>query len=271
TADGEANRAELVRLESWINSVSEFEHRHPFSEVIPVLTNALSDGYLDSEEQDDLLWLTSQFTSENPKYDAITSDLQRLHGLLEGIIADADINDRELTALRDWIDDHDHLKGCWPYDEIDALVSHVMADHRISPDEHKMLMTFFQDFVKEPGHQVTDTEVDWSELGIRGVCASCPEVDFQGRAFCFTGSSAKCSRWKFIQLVESAGGSFAKSMTRTVNYLVIGSNGNSCWAFSCYGRKVEQAMQLRREGHPIAIVHETDFWDSLADTGVELL
>jgi len=32
-----------------------------------------------------------------------------------------------------------------------------------------------------------------------------------------------------------------------------------------YGRKVEKAIQLRKEGHKIILVHENDFWDAIED------
>ena len=45
--------------------------------------------------------------------------------------------------------------------------------------------------------------------------------------------------------------------------------GNEFWAFSCYGRKVEQAYEQRRKGHHIVIVHERDFWDALVGHGLQ--
>lgn len=35
-----------------------------------------------------------------------------------------------------------------------------------------------------------------------------------------------------------------------------------CWAFSCYGRKVEEAMNMRKQGYKISIVKEIDFIDA---------
>jgi hypothetical protein len=35
------------------------------------------------------------------------------------------------------------------------------------------------------------------------------------------------------------------------------------WAFACYGRKVERAYMMRREGHRVQIVSERDFWDAI--------
>jgi hypothetical protein len=50
---------------------------------------------------------------------------------------------------------------------------------------------------------------------------------------------------------------------RALDYMVFGTAGNPCWAYACYGRKVEQAVALRKEGYRLMIVH--DFRDALAD------
>jgi hypothetical protein len=54
-----------------------------------------------------------------------------------------------------------------------------------------------------------------------------------------------------------------------LDYLIVAAERSLSWAFSCYGRKVEAAMALRRAGARLAIVHETDFWDAAADCGVQ--
>ena len=61
------------------------------------------------------------------------------------------------------------------------------------------------------------------------------------------------------------GGSISKGITKTTDYLIVGDGGNPCWAFACYGRKVEAAVQLRKLGHQISLVHEFDFWDFVED------
>ena len=54
-------------------------------------------------------------------------------------------------------------------------------------------------------------------------------------------------------------------VSRYLNYLVIGAEGNPCWSYACYGRKVEKAVELRRAGAQILLVHENDFHDAVAD------
>ena len=76
--------------------------------------------------------------------------------------------------------------------------------------------------------------------------------------FCFTGVSVKYSRNDFLALVAKLGGRGVTSMSPKVNYLVIAAEGNPCWAYSCYGRKVEKAVQLRKSGIRVVVVHEND-------------
>lgn len=49
------------------------------------------------------------------------------------------------------------------------------------------------------------------------------------------------------------------------DFLVVGADGNPCWAFACYGRKVEMAIDYRKQGCKLLIVHENDFWDAARD------
>ena len=63
--------------------------------------------------------------------------------------------------------------------------------------------------------------------------------------------------------IERNGGRFHKSVVRELDYLVIGADGNPCWAFACYGRKVEAAIEYRKQGCKIVMVHEDDFWEAV--------
>ena len=73
------------------------------------------------------------------------------------------------------------------------------------------------------------------------------------------------SRESLKNKIEQLGGIPTDSLTKKTDYLIVGDNGNPAWAFSCYGRKVEKAINLRKEGHTIMLVHEFDFYDVLND------
>lgn len=65
--------------------------------------------------------------------------------------------------------------------------------------------------------------------------------------------------------VRSLGGEALPGVTAKLHYLVIGVEGNLCRAFACYGRNVEKAVALRRNGVRVVILHENDFHDTVLD------
>ncbi len=66
-------------------------------------------------------------------------------------------------------------------------------------------------------------------------------------------------------MISALGGIPTKSLTKKTDYLIVGDNGNQAWAFACYGRKVEKALELRKNGHKISLIHEFDFMDAIED------
>lgn len=261
--DGKINEHETNFLNDWLAEHREVLHRHPFNELAPVVEAAIADGILTEEERSNILWLCEKLTSSD-YFCFITGSMQRLHGIMAGIASDGKITEHELRGLRSWLNEHERLKTIWPYDEVDSLVTSVMADGVIDEAEHKMLLQFFMEFTAL-ADDVTLTSPTVDGENIFGICASCPDIEFNGRTFCFTGESAKFKRNDLAQQVIDRGGFFVKSVSSKVNYLIVGANGNRCWAFSCYGRKIEEAVNLRRKGHPLMIIHENDYHDAIQD------
>ena len=88
SADRTVNTHEVHLLKEWMYEHREFANRHPFSEFFPVLAKALTDECIDQEEMEDLIWLCSRMTTGNTFYSDITSDIQRLHAIVAGIVVD---------------------------------------------------------------------------------------------------------------------------------------------------------------------------------------
>ena len=262
--DGAINLHEISFLNSWLADHDELRNRHPHNELMPVVEAAIADGVLSADERDDILWLCERLRSAE-YFNKTTADLQRLHGILGGIIADGLVTEDELRGLSSWLNDHEHLRTCWPYDEIGSLVTAVMSDQKIDANEQKMLKDFFSEFVQIFDERTIVSPPLTVGPPLIGLCAVCPEIGFVGRKFCFTGASTKHTRADLAALVKNLGGEVASSLTSTVAYLVIGAEGNPCWAYACYGRKVEKAVELRKAGSRLLLVHENDFHDAVAD------
>jgi NAD-dependent DNA ligase len=259
------NSTEISFLNQWLKEHEVVANRHPFNELFPVVQAAIADGVLTEEEHDDIAWLCERVRSTE-YFNRVTADLQRLHAILGGVTADGLVNKAELRGLSTWLMQHEHLRTCWPYDEVDSLITSVLADQRIDASEHQMLKEFFSEFTAMLDDRTITSPVSLENASVVGVCAVCPEIDFKGSTFCFTGAG-RLSRTQFFELVTRLGGEVIKDLNKQVNFLVIGAEGNPCWAYACYGRKVEKAVKLRKQGVRIVLVHENDFHDSVADQG----
>lgn len=267
TADSAVNDQEVRFLRGWLARHADYARWHPFTELVPALNRVLEDGKIDEEERDDLLWLCERLRSHE-YYDVATADMQRLHANLAGIASDGVIGPDELRGLSAWLTEHEHLRRCWPYDEVDGIVLGALSDGRIEMREHEALLGFFSEFL-DAGRRATIGRPLLAVAGrLQGVCAPCPEITFQGSLFCFTGASDRLTRRQFAELVESLGAGFSNRVTADLDYLVIGAEGNPCWSYACYGRKVEKCIDLRKNGSQLLIVHENDFHDAVADGGL---
>lgn len=262
--DREINSSEIEFLNTWIEDKNELRDRHPFNELVPVIEHALADKLLTEEERDDIVWLCNRLQSSE-FYDQITTDLQRLHAVVGGVVADTRITERELRGLSEWIESHNHLRGCWPYDEVGSLVTAVLADKIIDEQEHEMLFRYFSEFISILDSKTITSAPVAQGNGITGLCAVCPEIEFRDRIFAFTGASARYPRSRLEKTVVDLGGRTASGPGKKVDYLVIGADGNPCWAYACYGRKVEKAVELRKSGVKMMIIHESDFHDAVVD------
>lgn len=266
TIDSEINESELSFLNLWLTEHDALRVHHPFNELIPVVQSAVADGVVTKDEHDDIVWLCERLCSTE-YFDQRTADLQRLHAIVGGIVSDGMITEAELNGLSAWLQDHEHLKTCWPYDEVDSLIVGVMKDKKFDAREHALLMSFFAEFITILDGRTINSPVVSEGANILGLCAVCPEIEFADSTFCFTGASIHYTRSALASTVERLGGVFSPNVTKRVRYLVIGAEGNPCWAYACYGRKVEKAVQLRKTGVPVLIVHENDFHDAVLDAG----
>jgi len=266
-ADKVLNPIEIDELKEWCADNDKALLKSSFSELAEVVMKAVADGQITTEERADILWVLKNLKADSEYFDEITTDIQKLHGILHGITADKKIEVAELRGLQDWIGEHDHLKGAYPFDEVESLITGVLKDGIIDAEEHAALVNFFETFIDYSLKARMDRAVKIAKgsntkLNRGGICAVDPLIVFPEKTFVFTGISTKASRAEMREQVVSREGKVTDYVP-ACQYLVVGNEGNPAWAFACYGRKVELAMQLRQEGKSVLIVNEVDFWDAL--------
>jgi len=262
--DSEITDGEAKALTQWVESLEEFRYRAPFREVVEEIDHILADGVVTEEEAADLLWFVQRWISDDEHTDVFTRDIQHLNGIAAGLLADSELKDEEVTKLYEWLLEHDTLRGSWPYEELHAVLTAVLEDGVIDEDERTLLKAVIADCVRSSDHKVVQIEgIDLETMTVRGICASDPEIEFEGKTFCFTGRCQNGQRDKLEAMVREQGGITRSGVSRKLDYLVVGSDGNPCWAFACHGRKIEKAMRYRKEGVRLMLINEHDLVDAL--------
>lgn len=264
--DGRLQPVEAVALRRWCSSDGRDGERSPFREVISQVETAIADGALSEEERADLLWMCAKSVSPGGYCDLATADMQRLHGLLAGVGADRKVTEREIAGIREWMESVQYLKGTWPYDETEAALTRVLADGRIDEDEQRFLVAFARSFLERKSPKGTGTGLG-ADLLRYGACAVNPAIEFPGRRFCVTGTGPPAARSRLARAVAQLGGVPVLHVERNLDYLVVAAERDVAWAFSAFGRKVEEAIALRQVGLPVTIVHEDDFWKAAEALG----
>lgn len=235
-----------------------------FGDLIVLIEKALEDKKLTEEENNSIIALAEELADvEDGSADRTAVAMQELHGLLGAIAADGKLEVSELRGASDWLEDHrEELQGIWPFDEVDATLTGAVNDEALADREQFLLAVCSEFLFGSPGLLLMG---DLKKMESGGVCACLPQVDFDDQKFCFTGKSERASRIEIEDAVVARGGSASGNVVNDLDYLVVGSGGNTTWKYRCYGRKIEKAMKLCKSGKKLVIVHELDFWDAVED------
>ena len=264
--DKQVNTAELQELDLWCEKHQELIRKEPFKDFMHTIRMAIRGDEDPVEAVQDMYWLCQKYEDDNIYYDALTADLQTLQGLCHGILADGEINTQEIIGLEKWLDDNQHLSNYYPYDELRTVLLKILKDSVVDEEEQLLLKAYFKEFVKLNDDQLTKKINEETEsILIKGLCAYDPEISFDGTHFTLSGNFVRGPKSSVEQRIKSLGGQLQKNVVQKTNYLIVGANGNDCWSFACYGRKVEQARDLRKTGQNLMIIHELDFWDIADD------
>lgn len=266
--DNVVNTDEIHELKNWVKKHHDLVLRNPFREFMLIIDSIAEEDLGLTETIEDLFWLCQKYEGDNYYYNAVTTDLQILQGLCHGILADGEITDKEIFDLDKWLDDNEHLNTYYPYDEIRSLVLSIVSDGKVTEDERLVLKAYFGQFVSLANNDIQQKiKEDTKEVNISGLCTSEPVLNFDGKTFCITGVLKNETKESLKQKITNLGGITTDSVTKKTDYLIVADNGNPAWAFSCYGRKVEKAVNMRKDGHVITLIHEFDLYDAIEDFG----
>lgn len=178
-----------------------------------------------------------------------------LIGIVQGIMADGNLNDSEIQFLRSWLADAETVALSWPGTVIKAQVETILADGSVSDEERMHLSLTLNQLIGGKLDEVAGAGLV-TELPIDR-----PEgIEIKEKLFCFTGDFVYGPRRLCEQAIEVRGGVIS-GVTKKLHYLVVGGLGSPEWKHGSSGTKIEKALQHREAGVRLMIVHE-DTWAS---------
>lgn len=177
-----------------------------------------------------------------------------LVGIVQGLLADGSLNDAEVRFLSAWLHNNQSVSTCWPGSVIAAQIETILADGHIGEEERLHLVDVLQKLV---GGTLDDLaqQTHVCELPLDQVSS----VEIAARRFCLTGDFCFGSRSACQAAIEARGGLVANSVSKKLDYLVVGGLGSAEWKHGNFGTKIERAVELRTQGARLLIVHE-DPW-----------
>ena len=180
--------------------------------------------------------------------------IDTLIGVCKGIAADGVVNQQEAEFLQGWLAANEIAIQSNPVTQtLLSRIDDMLSDGVLDRDEAQDLLATLRSFVGEPPElgefiKTSGLPVNRPE----------PEIAFAERRFCLTGTFAYGSRARCADLIEALGGIHAPTVTRTIDFLVLGVYVTPSWAHESFGRKIEKALYYRDErGADIAIISET--------------
>ncbi|NND81302.1 MAG: NAD-dependent DNA ligase [Gammaproteobacteria bacterium] len=177
--------------------------------------------------------------------------IDTLIGLCKGLAADGKVDQLEAEVLLTWLIQSRAASENPIVHNLYERVNEMLSDNVLDDDESRDLMELLSSI---SGGQAEIGEI--AKTSTLPLCSPAPQIEFTQNSFLFTGTFAFGTRAQCIAVIESLGGKAAKSVTKSVNYLVLGSYVTDSWAHENFGRKIEKAMKYRSAGVPLAIVSE---------------
>lgn len=177
---------------------------------------------------------------------------QELIGICEGMLVDQRLSNQEILYLKNWLEENDEIAYTWPGEVIYKRVNEVLDDGVIDESERKYLAKTLEELVGGSFQETGATPTEPISFPIQQV----ESIEFVGKTFCFTGTFLFGTRPACHKATEKVGGIPTMGITRKLNYLVIGTTSTRSWANTSFGRKIEKAVELQRDGCPITIIGE---------------
>ena len=175
------------------------------------------------------------------------------------MLVDGVVTDDEVRALDQFLERNPDLKGAFPGDVLYRRIRPMIVARSIDPQELHELRALLEDTIGERSGV--------HDIGAQA-SSTLPLTDpppkplkFEGVCYVVTGAFIYGARKAVTQAIAVRGGICEDGVTRRTDVLLVGSLASRDWKHSSFGRKIQKAIEIQREGKRLVIVAE-DHWVS---------
>lgn len=236
TYDGVIDDQEIEKLKSWVEDNRVYKQYSLFNKIINKLDEILDDNIITEYERIELEKLVTSINNSKV-YSESTLALQVLNGILDGIVCNKKVNQKEVENLRIWLKENDYLKDVYPYDKVLVEVNKVLEDEILTEKESNYILNVFNEIVNPDFNSEEN-------------------IDFNGKTFCLTGEFKSVTKQEISEKLQKLGGIEKTGVSSKLNYLVVGGVGSDAWKFGKIGGKQAKALELNEKGANIKIIDE---------------
>ena len=185
--------------------------------------------------------------------------IDELIGISKGVIADGVVDEKEAIFIGQWIESHREIADKWPVNVLYARLTEMLRDGVLSEDEQMELLETLRNLTGDSSpfqesNRSTSLPID----------KPAPAVQFSGKTFCLTGKFVFGSTYECEETIAEMGGEVVQMPGQETDYLVIGELCSPDWVHTTFGRSIEKGVELKRQGHPIRILSEEHWVNSLS-------
>ena len=234
--DKKIDDKEIEKLKVWVEDNRIYKQYALFDRIIFKLEEILNDNKITEYEKIELEKLVTSINNSKI-YSESTLSLQILNGILDGIVCDQKVNQKEIENLNAWLKQNDYLKDVYPYDKVLLEVSKVLEDRILTEEESNYILGIFNEIV----HPEFNNDEN---------------IDFDGKTFCLTGEFKNATKQEISKRLQDLGGIEKTGVSSKLNYLIVGGVGSEAWKFGKIGGKQAKAQELNEKDANIKIIDE---------------
>lgn len=205
--------------------------------------------------------------------------VSELMGLASGVIADGVFTQKEAKFIQKWI-----LSNVSVFLQQNPIITpllvslnQILSDKVLDKEESAELLDTLSNLSLETLSKLFfDFSLGGFKLGEMRESTSAffdspfPEIELEGKVFCFTGTFAYGGRKECERIVKNNGGS-VDNLTRKTDYLVVGIYATDLWLNSSLGHKLKKSVMYRDKYGTPAIVSEEEWVGAIQQRAKELI